>query len=262
MGRSGAECVLLINSCQGGAATLQTGGMDFYKAPPNGTPKAVVLVYHEAFGATPHIREVCHWLASNGFVALAPDLFEYPNLKAIVPPEAVKEVPPAAPMFSLHQNNAGFMAGRQLIMQLDKHSTAQLLQRTLAHARAEYAGLPIITMGYCWGGSLAYYAACLDAGIIATSCYYGGRLAEMVAEAQPNCPTEVIMATQDRYMHVPEVQAAFAKHHPNAAFYVYDADHGFNRTDGATYAPEHAKTARQNTLMFFNKVLAPLAEQA
>lgn len=47
-----------------------------YVAEPEDRPRARVLVVHDAFGLQPHVRFLCDELAGNGFVALAPDLFE------------------------------------------------------------------------------------------------------------------------------------------------------------------------------------------
>jgi carboxymethylenebutenolidase len=233
--------------------------MDFYIARPTGPALGAAMVFHEAFGVTPHIRAMCHWLADNGYVAVAPDMFEYPNLKLEVAADAIAETPPATPMFSLVQNNPGFMAGRDLINALSRAETEELLRQTLAKTQAEAPGLKVAAIGYCWGGSLAYHAATIMPDVAVCSAYYGGRLHQLVEEGQPTCPTEIHMASQDRYMHVPEVEAAFTKHHPDAAFYVYDADHGFNRNDGKTYLPEAAQLARTRTLALFGKYLAPLA---
>lgn len=233
--------------------------MDFYVARPAGPAQGAVMVFHEAFGVTPHVRDMCHWLADNGYVAVAPDMFEYPNLKLIISDDAVAEIPPASPMFSLVQNNTGFMAGRDLINALSRTETDALLRQTFAKAQAEAPGLKVGAIGYCWGGSLAYHAATLMPDVAVCSAYYGGRLQQLVADGQPACPTEIHMASQDRYMNVEDVAAAFKKHHPHAAFYVYDADHGFNRNDGKTYLPEAAKLARARTLSLFNKYLTPLA---
>lgn len=47
-----------------------------YVTEPEGPPRGRVLVLHDAFGLLPHVRFLCDELAANGFVALAPDLFE------------------------------------------------------------------------------------------------------------------------------------------------------------------------------------------
>ena len=49
------------------------GGYLARPAAPGGRP--AVLVAHELFGVTAHIRDVCERLAGRGYVALAPDFY-------------------------------------------------------------------------------------------------------------------------------------------------------------------------------------------
>ena len=52
---------------------FQLGG---YRADPTGTPKAAVVVIQEIFGVNHHIRAVCDRLAAEGYVAIAPSIFD------------------------------------------------------------------------------------------------------------------------------------------------------------------------------------------
>lgn len=47
-----------------------------YRADPVGTPKAAVVVIQEIFGVNHHIRAVCDRLAKEGYVAVAPAIFD------------------------------------------------------------------------------------------------------------------------------------------------------------------------------------------
>ena len=47
-----------------------------YRADPKGAPKGAVVVIQEIFGANHHIRAVTDRLASDGYVAVAPALFD------------------------------------------------------------------------------------------------------------------------------------------------------------------------------------------
>ncbi len=54
------------------------GGGDYfdaYLATPSGTPKGGVVVIQEIFGVNADIKETANWLAGEGYLALAPDLF-------------------------------------------------------------------------------------------------------------------------------------------------------------------------------------------
>ena len=47
-----------------------------YRADPAGTPKGAVVVIQEIFGVNHHIRSVCDRLAGEGYVAIAPSIFD------------------------------------------------------------------------------------------------------------------------------------------------------------------------------------------
>ena len=47
-----------------------------YRADPAGTPKGAMVVIQEIFGVNHHIRAVCDRLASEGYVAVAPAVFD------------------------------------------------------------------------------------------------------------------------------------------------------------------------------------------
>jgi carboxymethylenebutenolidase len=53
------------------------GSFDAYLARPadGTTPRGGVIVIQEIFGVNQNIRDVADWLASEGYLALAPDLF-------------------------------------------------------------------------------------------------------------------------------------------------------------------------------------------
>ena len=47
-----------------------------YRADPAGTPHAAIVVIQEIFGVNHHIRAVCDRLAGEGYVAIAPSIFD------------------------------------------------------------------------------------------------------------------------------------------------------------------------------------------
>ena len=47
-----------------------------YKAEPSGAAKGGVVVIQEIFGVNGHIKNVCEEFAKNGYVAIAPALFD------------------------------------------------------------------------------------------------------------------------------------------------------------------------------------------
>ena len=47
-----------------------------YRVDPTGTPRGGLVVAQEIFGVNSHIRSVCDGFAADGYVAIAPALFD------------------------------------------------------------------------------------------------------------------------------------------------------------------------------------------
>jgi carboxymethylenebutenolidase len=207
----------------------QTFGV--HVARPKAKPRGCLIMLHEAFGLTPHMIRTCDEYAQLGFLVAAPALFALATGK----PEG--EILP--------QNQAGLDAGREIILATTLPQLTDTIATISQWAASE--GLGSATLGYCWGGSCAYHGAATVPTIKACVAYYGGKLAELTAQAQPTCPTLIHLAEQDRYIPLSETMAAFAHYHPAAQVYAYQADHGFNRDDGKTYDAAAAALAKQRT---------------
>ena len=72
-------------------------------------------------------------------------------------------------------------------------------------------------VGYCWGGAVAWKAACNLTGLACAVPYYGGRIPGMIAE-QPKCP--VIWQWGEPAQPIPPAQAnAVAPAHKDTIHY-------------------------------------------
>src|SRR3954451_495835 len=62
-----------------------------YRADPAAPPKAAVVVIQEIFGVNHHIRAVCDRIAAQGYVAIAPSIFDRmePDFQCGYTPEEV-----------------------------------------------------------------------------------------------------------------------------------------------------------------------------
>lgn len=210
-----------------------------YVAQPEGRPRGCLVVLHEAFGVTPHMKRVCDGYAKEGYVAVAPAMLAFATK---TPEGAVLSV-----------DLVGFEEGRKLIGQISKEQIVDGIRAFVAWGRAQ--GLKVGVVGFCWGGSCSYLAASQLPEIDACSSYYGGWLWEIVEWGQPKCPRMVHLAKLDRYIPLEKTKAAFAAFDPGCEVFVYEADHAFNRDDGKTWEPESAAAARRRTLDLFAKTI-------
>lgn len=198
---------------------------------------AAVIVLHEAFRVTPHIMRMADWLAGEGYRVMVPDvLFRSAPAREALP-----------------QNKLGLDEARALISKTspdDNEADMNACVKYLNKKGYEKVGL----IGYCYGGSLAYFGG-TKLNVQAVDAYYGGMLAELAGQGQPTCPTQVHLAVLDQYIPLEATKAAIEKHHPAAEVFVYEADHGFNRDDGVTFDETASALARKRTLDLFDKYL-------
>jgi carboxymethylenebutenolidase len=202
-----------------------------YHAAPAAERKGGVIVVQEIFGLDEHVRrDVDRW-ASLGFEAVAPALFDRRE-----------------PGFLAGHDEAGMTAGIA-------HARATPLDQALHDIAAcrDYLSPrgKVFIVGYCYGGSLAWLAACKLEGLSAASSYYGS-LVKANAELAPACPTIIHLGRLDAGIPADEVKAAVRSANPDVPVYIYDdAGHGFNNEDPARHAGASADLARRRTLELF-----------
>ena len=206
-----------------------------YVASTLESPAAGLVVIQEAFGVNRHIRSVADGYAQDGFLAIAPALFD--RLERDV---------------ELGYAPADMSRGIALARQVNFADAVKDVAAALDYLSQQHMKKCGV-IGYCLGGSMAWLAAArLDPD--AAVAYYGGRIAQF-AQENPRCPVMLHFGTQDK--HIPRedinrVQAA----HPDVQIFWYEADHGFNCNDRASYNATAAKQARERSLEFLKKHLA------
>jgi carboxymethylenebutenolidase len=145
--------------------TVPVGGasMPAYVAKPEGEGKwPGVLLFMEVFGINAHIRSVVDRVAGEGYVVLAPDIFHR-----------------TAPGIELGYDDPGLQKGIELMGQVKASEAIADVTAALAalKARADVGGKGVGAMGFCFGGHVAYLAAC-ELPIAATASFYGGGVAQ------------------------------------------------------------------------------------
>ena len=205
-----------------------------YRAGPEGEAKGAVVVIQEIFGVNGHIRDVTDGYAAEGYLSIAPAIFD--RFERGV---------------ELDYTDEGMAVGRALKAQGNDNLDAVMADVAAAHANVAEAGPgdnKVGITGYCWGGVVVWAAAC-RLGFDAAACYYGGGIVDLKDET-PKCPTILHFGNQDASIPMEDVDAISAAH-PDLAVYVYDAGHGFNCDRRGVYDEESAKTARKRTLELF-----------
>lgn len=211
-----------------------------------------VIVFQEVFGVNAYIREVTERLAREGYVAIAPALYQR-----------------QAPDFEVGYSDAELQLGRQYKEQTTASELLSDTQATLDYLKT----LPVVQsgaigcVGFCFGGHVAYLAATLPE-IKATAAFYGagitnwtpgggeptltrtpeiaGTVYAFFGTVDPLIPNEQVDQLET------ELQQAQIRHR---VFRYEGATHGFLCNHRASYHPEAAADAWFQMLQLFEQTL-------
>jgi carboxymethylenebutenolidase len=211
------------------ADTHQLGA---YRADPAGAANGGIVVIQEIFGVNQHIRAVCDRLAGEGYVAVAPALFDrtQKNFECGYTPDEIA-------------NARKFVANPDW--------DAMLRDTDAAIADIKSVG-PTAIMGFCMGGTISFLAATRLSGLKAAVCYYGGRIVAF-ADEKPKCPTMMHFGEQDQSIPMTDVETIKQKR-PDCEIFVYPtAGHGFHCDERGSFHEPSAKLAWQRTMDFLAK---------
>lgn len=202
-----------------------------YRAEPAGKPRGGLIVVQEIFGVNSHIRSVVDGYGADGYLALAPAFFDRVERG-----------------LDIGYTPADIERGRAFIpkMQWDK----AMLDAAAAMENVKSAG-KVGILGYCWGGTTAWYGASHLAGLACAVCYYGGGIPGLQNE-QPQCPVMFHWGETDQSIPI-EAAKKVAAAHPQAQSFIYPAGHGFNCDQRGSFDAASSKLARTRTLEFLGK---------
>lgn len=205
-----------------------------YIAKPEGVPRAAIVVVQEIFGVNAHIRSVADRFAAEGYVAIAPALYDR-----------------VTPQFEVAYTPEDMAKGRAVFEKTDREKALIDIQVAIDHVTG-HGKIGIV--GYCWGGTMAWLSTAKLGGLSAAIGYYGSGILGL-ADLQPRCPTILHFGDLDKHIPVESVRE-FAARRPDVPTYIYAADHGFNCDARGSFNQAAADLARGRALEFFAKHLA------
>ena len=199
-----------------------------YLVKPAGPPRGAIAVIQEIFGVNSHIRRVAEQYAAEGYLAIAPAMFD----------RVQKDV-------DLSYDAAGIQAGIALLMKTTNEGALADVNAALnAVVHAGKVGM----VGYCWGGRVTYLSAC-HTNIAAGVAYYGGGIAQLLPET-PRCPVMFHFGEKDTHIPLTDVEKIRAAY-PQGEYHLYPAGHGFNCSERADFDPTSARLAFERSINFF-----------
>ncbi|MES2979877.1 MAG: dienelactone hydrolase family protein [Pseudomonadota bacterium] len=204
-----------------------------YLATKPGNDRTIVVV-QEAFGVNTHIQRVCDRFAENGINAIAPQVFDRVSRDLVLPytPEGV----------------AKYQEIRKVLRKED-------VVRDVVAAADATGDSSVGIVGYCFGGTVAWWAVTESSRFAAASCWYGGGIAEE-RESRPNAPVQMHFGSNDSHIPLTSVDGIRAAQ-PAAEIFVYDgAEHGFGCDERPSFHSESNALALRRTIDFFRKNVA------
>ena len=223
------------------------GSFTVYAAAPNdgdGPPAPGIVVAQEIFGVNQVMRDTCDWLATQGFVAVCPDLFWRIEPGIQITDKTDAEWKRAFELFGLFDVDKGI----------------EDMKTTLAALRAhEVCNGKAASVGYCLGGKLAYLMA-TRSDSDANVGYYGVGLGDLLGEANNiTKPLMLHIAEKDKFSSAEEiakVQQGLSGNKKVTTHVYQGMDHAFARQGGEHYDAAAAKLANDRTVSFFKEHLA------
>lgn len=210
----------------------QANDLGYVAIPASGHGPGVIVI-QEWWGLVGHIKSVADRFAGEGFVALAPDFYE--GRSTTEPDEA-----------------------GSLMMALNIEAAADLIRKSVDAllVMPETTGDKVGVVGFCMGGQLAMFAACLDSRIGACVNFYGIHPNVQPDFTKLSAPILGHFAERDDYASPAQV-AALSEHlyelGKSHEFIQYDGvDHAFFNDDRpAVFNASAAADAWAKTLEFF-----------
>ena len=199
-----------------------------YIAKPSGKARGGVVVVQEIFGLSPHICRLADGYAQDGYLAVAPALFDRVARNLVLgysPPEV----------------ELGMGYRKQI------PTAKAILDIAAAAAICRHAG-KVAVIGFCWGGRLAC-AAASEVPFGAAVCYYGRGIVEELPKT-PKCPTMLHFGERDRSIPLSDVER-IREAFPEGLYHLYAAGHAFGNDDRPqNYDAEATALARERTAAF------------
>lgn len=206
-----------------------------YLTNPDGDgPLPAVVAIQEWWGLVGHIKDVADRFAAEGFVTLAPDLYD--GQTADEPNEA-----------------------RKLAMALDRDLAIQEIAAAVKYLKSlGNVNGKVGIVGWCMGGGLALSAAANGARVDAAVCFYGRPL-DARDTAKLKSPVLGLYGDKDGGNPLSIVQG-FEKELEKAGvthnIHVYaGAEHAFFNDDRAAFHPQASADAWKRTLAWFRDYL-------
>lgn len=203
-----------------------------YKAAPTGQPRGGVVILQEIFGMTDQMKRCADRYAEAGYTSIVPALFDRVERDLVL-------------------GYGDFQEGGRASGSIDEKD---LLADIDAARNAVSTVGPTAVIGFCFGGTNAYLAAC-NLGINCAVAYYGGGIGKLIERMRPRVPVMYHFGADDTFIPQSTIDK-IREADPGGTFHVYaGAGHGFSCDDRQGYHPDSAALAEKRSLEFLSQHL-------
>jgi len=225
----------------------------FLARPAGAGPWPAVVLVHEVFGLSDHVRDLAGRLAEDDFVALAPDLWWREREGGLPAPDA-----------DLAEWRA-FVEGIPDARMIGDLVASALALRTRPEVRRDAIG----TVGFCMGGIYAFHLACEEGTPVRACVDFYGRLrydaptphkprGNLDRVAELRCPFLGIFGALDPLIPLEDVLRLKESVGGRGSVIAYPrAGHAFLNDTRPSFRPDEAEDAWERCLLFLRERLAP-----
>lgn len=200
-----------------------------YEARPPGKARGGIVLLQEIFGVTAHIRRVCEIYAGEGYLTIAPALFDRIGKGR-----------------ELGYSKEDAATGRDLRSRIPWDQT---YADVVAAIRFLSGAGKVASIGYCWGGTVSWCLAAQHETIFASVCYYPTQITPFIS-ITPRCPVLMHFGESDSIATLDHARQLRIAHGEEVKIQIYPASHGFNCDEIPNYHPASAELAFRRTLEF------------
>ena len=201
-----------------------------------------LMVFQEAFGVNPYIKDVTERFAREGFIAVAPELF--------------------------HRTGPGFEGSYNNYDEVKKHTQAITVDNLIADIKASYNWLKeyarilpdqIASVGFCLGGRVSFLANA-SLKLKAAISFYGGNITSILDRVpKMEAPQLMFWGGLDKHIgqdQVSTITDTLNEKNINFVNVIFsNADHGFFCDARSSYNPDASKQAWALTNSFLKTYL-------
>lgn len=202
-----------------------------------------IIVIHENRGLTDWVRSFADQLASEGYIAIAPDLL--------------------SDFDSDHSKTGDFAnedAARDALYQLDPDQITIDLQNIQTYISNDPASNgKVVVAGFCWGGSQSFRYATNAKNLSAALVFYGTATNDEDAISRIETPVYGFYGGNDQRVNstIPTTKALMETYSKSFEYRIYDgAGHGYMRTGDDPDGSEANVSGRNETWKWLKEILS------